>query len=331
MSGVDLVTGGTGFVGAHVVRALRRRGRQVRCLVRPASDTANLAGIDAELFAGDLADARRLREAASGCRRVFHCAADYRLWAKRPRELYETNVDGTERLLAAAAAAGVERVVHTSSVGALGQRADGAPANENTPVRLGDLAGHYKRSKFMAERVAERWARRGLPVVIVNPSTPIGELDLKPTPTGRIVVDFLSGRIPAYVDTGLNLVDVRDVAEGHLLAAERGAPGEKYILGAENLTLREIFDRLATIAGRRAPRFRLPIALPLAFAAVLTGLARLTGRPPRVPLDGVRMARKSMFFEARKATDRLGFSPSPVDQALARAVRWFVDNGYVQR
>jgi len=327
---MDLVTGGTGFVGAHVVRALLARGGAVRCLVRPGSRRDNLAGLPVEIAEGDLTDPASLAAALSGASRLFHCAADYRLWARDPRDLARVNVEGTENVLGAAARAGVSRVVYTSSVGALGRTADGSPADETTPVHRGELVGHYKRSKYDAERVAEQWAAKGLPVVIVNPSTPVGELDIRPTPTGQMIVDFLRGRIPAYVDTGLNLVDVRDVAQGHLFAAEKGRVGERYILGNRNMTLKEILGELARITGRPAPSLCLPHALPLAVSAVATGLARLSGRPPRVSLESVRMSRHRMFFDPGKAVRDLGFPQSPVEEALGRAVAWFREKGYAR-
>ncbi len=325
---MDLVTGGTGFVGAHVVRALLARGGAVRCLVRSGSRRANLEGLAVEVVEGDLTDPSSLARAAAGIRTLYHCAADYRLWTRDPAELARTNVAGTDNLLRAAAAAGVERVVYTSSVGALGLAVDGSPADERTPVERGDIVGRYKKSKYDAERVAEAWVERGLPVVIVNPSTPVGELDVKPTPTGQMIVDFVNGRLPAYVDTGLNLVDVRDVALGHLLAAEKGRVGEKYILGNRNMTLKEILEALARLTGLPAPRVRLPHAVPLAAAAAATGWAYVTGRPPRVSLESVRMSRHRMFFDPGKAVRELGLPQTPVEQALARAVAWFREKGY---
>ncbi len=327
---MDLVTGGTGFVGAHVVRALLARGAAVRCLVRPGSNRSNLDGLAVELVEGDLRDRSSLDKALRGVSTLYHVAADYRLWAKDPAELYRTNVGGTENVLAGAAEAGVSCVVYTSSVGALGLTADGSPADERTPVRREEVVGHYKKSKFDAERVAESWAARGLRVVIVNPSTPVGELDVKPTPTGQVVVDFLNRRIPAYVDTGLNLIDARDVAAGHLLAAEKGRSGEKYILGNRNMTLKEILDMLARITGLPAPRVRLPHAVPLAVAAVDTFVSGVLGRVPRVSLESVRMSRHRMFFDPAKAVRELGLPRSPVEEALGRAVAWFSENGYVR-
>jgi dihydroflavonol-4-reductase len=327
---MDLVTGGTGFVGGHVVRALLRAGRRVRCLARPASDPSPLAGLSVEIVRGDLREPRSLPPAVAGIDTLYHCAADYRLGLADPRNLHETNVVGTEHLLRAAAAAGVRRVVHTSSVAALGLKRDGTPADETTPVSPDRIVGAYKRSKYEAERVARGWAEKGLPVVIVNPSTPVGERDWKPTPTGRIVVDFLKGRIPAYVDTGLNLVDVRDVAVGHLLAAERGRPGERYILGYRNVTLLEMLEMLGRLAGRRPPRLRLPHVVPLVAAAVDTGVSRLLGRTPRISVEAVRMSMHHMYFDASKAVRELGLPQSPVEDALGRAVAWFRENGYAR-
>ena len=327
---MDLVTGGTGFVGTHVVRALLARGRPVRCLVRPQSRRENLEGLSVEIAEGDVTDPASLAQAIAGIATLYHCAADYRLWARDPGELQRANVEGTDNVLKAAAAARVARVVYTSSVGALGLTPDGTPADETTPVSRADVVGNYKKSKFDAERVAEAWAGRGLPVVIVNPSTPVGERDVKPTPTGQMIVDFLNRRLPAYVDTGLNLVDVRDVAQGHLLAAEKGRIGEKYILGNRDMTLKEILETLARLTGLPAPRIRLPHAVPLAAAAAATWAAHLTGRPPRVSLESVRMSRHRMFFDAGKAVRELGLPQTPVEDALGRAVAWFRENGYVR-
>ncbi|HYX19838.1 MAG TPA: hopanoid-associated sugar epimerase [Thermoanaerobaculia bacterium] len=328
---MDLVTGGTGFVGSHVVRALLARGRAVRCLVRAESRRDNLEDLPVEIAVGDLTDAASLAPALSGVRTLYHVAADYRLWARNPNELYRANAGGTDNVLAAAGTAGVDRVVYTSSVAALGLTHDGSPADETTPVERSRIIGHYKKSKYDAERVALSWAARGLPVVIVNPSTPVGEGDIKPTPTGQLVVDFLNRRMPAYVDTGLNLVDVRDVAAGHLAAAERGRVGERYILGNRDMTLREILETLARLTGLPAPRVRLPHWIPLAAAAVATGAARVTGRPPRVSLESVRMSTHRMFFDAGKAVRELGLPQTPVDEALSRAVAWFRERGYVGR
>jgi dihydroflavonol-4-reductase len=329
---MDLVTGGTGFVGTQVVRALLAEGRRqgVRCLVRPRSRRDNLDGLDVEIVEGDLTDAASLARAVAGIDTLYHVAADYRLWAKDSNDLYRANVAGTSLVLGAASAAGVRRVVYTSSVAALGLTEDGSPANEQTPVVRDRIVGHYKRSKFDAERVALEWAGRGLPVVIVNPSTPIGERDIKPTPTGQMIVDFLNRKMPAYVDTGLNLIDVRDVARGHLLAAEKGRIGERYILGHRDMTLKEILDTLARITGLPSPTLRLPHWIPLAVGAASSAAARVTGRPPRVSLDSVRMSMHRMFFDAGKAVRELGLPQTPVEEALSRAVEWFRTNGYVR-
>ncbi len=329
MPGPALVTGATGFVGAHVARALLNRGLAVRCLVRGTADRANLAGLDVEVAPGDLLDAAALRRAASGCDLLFHCAADYRLWARDPDGLIATNVEGTRNALAAAADAGVRRMVYTSSVSALGLPRDGrAAADEETPVRAGDLVGPYKRSKFVAEQEALRFAEEGLDVVVVNPSTPVGELDRRPTPTGRIIVDALRGRMPVFVDTGLNLIDVRDVAEGHALAAERGVAGERYILGNRNVSLGEMLAMVADAAGTRPPSIRLPHWIPLALAHAAEAWASLGGPDPHPSVDAVRMARHRMHFDSGKAVRDLGLPQRPVEDAIERAVRWFRANGY---
>jgi dihydroflavonol-4-reductase len=314
-----LVTGASGFLGWHVARVLLERGYPVRALVRPGSRVDSL---DVETAAGDLRDPDSLRRAVSGCGLLFHVAADYRLWAKDPSDLYHSNVDGTRNLLEAARKAGVERVVYTSTVGCIGIPHDGI-GDETIPVTLAEMAGDYKRSKFQAEQVALEFARAGFPVVIVNPTAPIGDHDVKPTPTGKIVVDFLNGGMPAFIDTGLNVVDVRDTAEGHLLACERGKVGERYILGSENLTLAQILQKLARITNRKAPTMRLPYAVAWCAGACSTAWANLTGTPPRVPLNGVRMARKRMWVTHEKARRELGFNPGPAGQALSRAVDWF--------
>ena len=322
------LTGATGFIGSHVARALMARGVSLCCLCRPTSHRADLEDLPIDWVVGDLTDRESLRRAMTGAEVVFHCAADYRLYAREPAEIYRSNVDGTQNVLELAAELGVERLIYTSSVGtlALGGR---TPANENARGHLEEMVGDYKRSKFLAERVVESWIERGLPVVMVSPSTPIGEGDAKPTPTGRIVVDFLSGRLPAYVDTGLNLVDVRDVALGHLLAAERGRPGESYILGGANLTLQQVLELLGRLTGRRPPRLKLPHWVPLAIAHLEEPLARWLGRDPRVPIDGVRMSKSMMFFDAGKAVRELGFPQSPIEPAFERAVNWFIEHDYV--
>lgn len=284
--------------------------------------------MDVEVVTGDLRDRESLDRALAGCGAVFHVAADYRLWAKDSGELYRSNVEGTRNLLAAARGAGVEKVVYTSTVGCIGIPRD-QPGSEDLEVHLEEMAGAYKRSKFQAEQIAFEFARGGFPVVIVNPTAPVGDHDFKPTPTGKIVVDYLKGAMPAFVDTGLNLVDVDDTSEGHLLALERGRPGERYILGCENLTLEQILTKLAGISGGRAPRWRIPYAVAYMVGVASTGWASLTGVEPRAPLDAVRMARKKMFVSLDKAKRELGFQPGPVDGALKRAVDWFRANGYV--
>ncbi len=321
------LTGATGFIGSHVARALVARGDTVTCLCRPTSQLGDLLDLGASWMVGDLTDKRSLRRAIAGAEVLFHCAADYRLYARDPQELYRTNVEGTRNVLEVAAETGVPKIVYTSSVGTLALGGP-SPANENAHAALEQMVGDYKRSKYLAERVVDDWVARGLPVVLVSPSTPIGERDVKPTPTGRIVVDFLNGRLPAYVDTGLNLVDVRDVAAGHLLAAERGRPGERYILGHRNLTLQEMLGLLARLTNLPPPRFKLPHWIPLALAHVEAPLCRWLGRDPRVPLDGVRMSRALMFFDSSKAVRELGFPQSPIEPALERAVSWFVDHDY---
>ncbi len=331
MSEVTLVTGATGFVGSHVARQLAERGERVRALARPGSRRDLLAGVTVEFFSGDLRDRESIEQACHGATRVYHVAADYRLWAADPREIYESNVTGTRHLLDAARHAGVERFVYTSTVATIAVPRPGGLPDERTSVSLGEMIGHYKRSKLQAEQEAMKAAERGLPVVIVNPTTPVGPGDAKPTPTGRILLDFLRGRMPAYVDTGLNLVAVEDVAKGHLLAAERGKVGERYILGNRNMTLKEILDVLARITGRPAPRLRLPHAVAYAAGLAEEWRARVTGREPRIPLEGVRMSRHKMFVDCSRAVRELGFAPEPVEAALGRAVAWYRENGYATR
>ncbi|MBI1355591.1 MAG: NAD-dependent epimerase/dehydratase family protein [Acidobacteria bacterium] len=327
-SGLTLVTGASGFIGGHVARTLAGRGERLRLLLRPSSDRRGLAGLDFEEALGDLRDPSSLESAVRGCSTVYHVAADYRLWSRDPRELERSNVEGTRNLLQACERAGVEKVVYTSTVGAIGIVGDGTLGDETSPVSLADMTGPYKRTKFLAEKEALDAARRGLPVVIVNPTAPVGEADLKPTPTGKIIVDFLRGAMPAYLDTGLNLVDVRDVAQGHLRAADRGEPGERYILGCRNMSLREILESLATITGRPAPGVRIPYVVAWLFGAGETVLAGLTGREPRAPLEAVRMARKKMYVRSEKAERELDWRPGPPEAALERAVAWFRANGY---
>ena len=324
---LTLVTGGNGFVGCHVVRALLARGDRVRVLARENADLSALVGLPVEVARGDLRFFDSVARAVEGCDEVYHVAADYRLWLTDPAPMYAANVNGTEFVIRAAVSAGVSRIVHTSTVGALGIP-HGGVGREDTPSSLAAMTGHYKRSKFMAEQAALEAARAGAPVIVVNPSTPIGALDLKPTPTGRIIVDFLNRRMPAYVETGLNIVDVKDVAHGHLLAAERGRVGEKYILGGENLTLKEFLGRLATISGLRAPRMRIPYAMAFGYALGAEAFARtVTHRAPRASLTEVRMARKRMFFDSSKARAELGYSTGPIDAAIGAAIEFFRSQG----
>lgn len=325
-----LVTGATGFVGAAVARALLAQGWQVRALVRSGSDRRNLATLAAEPVVGDLTDVASLERALEGCEAAFHVAADYRLWAPQPQELYRTNVDGTGHLLEAAGRARVRRIVYTSSVATVGLPAAGGPGTEDTVTALADMIGHYKRSKFLAEERAREAVARGVPVVIVNPSTPIGPGDVKPTPTGQIVLDAARGRTPAYVDTGLNVVHVDDVAAGHVLAFHHGRIGERYILGGQDMTLREILWTIAQLVGRRPPRIRLPHAAVLPIAHVAELYAKLTGRPTRVTVEGVRMARKRMFFSSDKAVRELGYRWRPPSEAFSDALSWFRTNGYLE-
>jgi dihydroflavonol-4-reductase len=327
---LSLVTGATGFVGSAVARALLARGRRVRVLARPNSDRRNLGGLAVEIAEGAMEDPRSLARAVAGCRYVYHVAADYRIWVPDPAPMFRANVEGTRDLLTAALEAGAERVVYTSSVATLGL-VPGGSATEETPSSVDDMIGPYKRSKFAAEQVARGLAReRGLPVVIVNPSTPVGPGDIKPTPTGRLIVETARGQMPAFVDTGLNIVHVDDVAEGHLAAAENGRIGERYILGGENMALAEILAEVAQAVGRRPPWLRVPhsVLFPVAIGAELA--ARATGRDPFVTLDGVRMSRKKMYFSSEKALREFGYTPRPARRAIADAVSWFRDNGYLQ-
>ena len=321
-----LVTGATGFVGWHVARALLERGHTVRALARDPAKLRELSGVEG--VQGDLRDPASLERAVEGCGLVFHVAADYRLWTREPEEMYRSNVEGTRAMLTAARRAGVERLVYTSTVGCIGVNTPGGIGDEGSEAFLDDMQGPYKRSKFLAEQVARDFAREGFPVVIVNPTAPVGDHDFKPTPTGKIVVDFVRGAIPAYVDTGLNVVDVRDVAGAHLAASERGRPGERYILGSENLTLRQILETLAGILGRKAPHIQIPYAVAFAAGVATTAWAGVTGKEPRAPLDAVRMSRKKMWVRHDKAARELGYSPGPAADALRRAVVWFQENGY---
>ncbi|HUI85149.1 MAG TPA: hopanoid-associated sugar epimerase [Candidatus Binatia bacterium] len=324
------VTGATGFLGTHVARQLLNRGAELRLLVRATSRLENIADLEAERITGDLRDPDSLRKGMSGCEFVFHVAADYRLWAPNRQELYDSNVEGTRNILAAARDSGVRRVIYTSSVATMGFGNNGRLTDEKSPVTLSNMIGDYKRSKFMAERLVIEAGRNGQNVVMVNPTTPVGERDIKPTPSGQIILDFLRRKFPAYVDTGLNLVDVVDCAEGHLLAMERARPGERYILGGENLTLKQILDKLGAITGLPSPKVKLPYTLAFATGIVDTLIVgRMLKGEPRVTIDAVRMGRKKMFVTSTKAERELGWSPGPVEHALRRAVEWFRANGYV--
>lgn len=324
-----LVTGGTGFVGRAVVQELLADGRAVRILARQPDHPA-LRDLPVEIAVGDLREPASLKTALQGCDVLYHVAADYRLWVPDPSNMYATNVEGTRHLLQLAQEAGLERAVYTSTVGTLGNPGDGTPGTEKTPVSLADMVGHYKKSKFLAEQVALEYARQGLPLVIVNPSTPVGPGDYRPTPTGQMIVDFLNGRIPAYLDTGLNLIHVRDVARGHILAEQQGRVGEKYILGNQNLSLSEIFRLLADLSGRPAPRWRLPYYPILGMAYLNDCWATwISHRPPRMPLTAVQMAKKYMYFDSQKAVQELGLPQTPVREALQEAITWFREHGYV--
>lgn len=320
----NLVTGANGFVGAAVVRALVARGEPVRALVRDGSNAVNLEGLDVEIVRGDITDAESMRRAAAGCTNVLHVAADYRLWAPDAASMYRTNIDGSVNVLESAAAAGAARMVYTSSVAVLGIHRDRTPADETSPVEFGDMIGPYKRSKFLAEQaVRQRADELGFPVVTVNPSTPIGPGDFRPTPTGRIIVDAALGKMPAYVDTGLNIVHVDDVATGHLLARDRGRPGERYILGGADMSLREILAMVASHTGRKPPSLRLPRTAVYPVAFVSEVMARVTGSEPRVTLDGLRMAKKHMYFSSRKAETELDYRARPPESAIVDALDWF--------
>jgi dihydroflavonol-4-reductase len=325
-----LVTGATGFVGAAVARALLGAQWQVRVLARPGSDRRNLKSLEVEVSEGDLADLKSLERAVQGCDGLFHVAADYRLGARDPAELYRANVEGTRNVLSAAHRSGVQRIVYTSSVATIGIPADGTPGDEQSANSLENMIGHYKRSKYLAEEVVREAAQGGISVVIVSPSTPVGPGDVKPTPTGQLVLDAAAGRMPAYVDTGLNIVHVDDVAAGHLLAYERGRAGERYILGGQDMSLREILELIARLERRDPPRVRLPYGVVLPIAYLAEGFARLTGRSGRITLEGVRMSRKKMFFSSAKAVRELGYRWRPPVQAFEDAIRWFRDNGLLQ-
>ncbi len=323
------LTGATGFVGSHVARVYAAAGAELRLLTRSSSNLSAIEGLNAEVVVGDLRDPQRLRSAIQGCEAVVHVAADYRLWVRDPTAMYAANVDGSRELLRIAREEGLRRVVYTSSVATMGFRKDGTIVDESSPVSIADMIGHYKRSKFLGEQEAIKAARAGQEVMILNPTTPIGAGDAKPTPTGRIVVDFLNKKFPAYVETGLNLVDVLEVARMHLVALDRGTPGERYILGGENLTLKQILDRMSSITGLPSPTMKVPNAVAMAFAFFdenITG--RLLGKQPRATVEAVRMGQKMMFASSAKAERELGFKVLPVYSALRAAIEWFVEHGY---
>lgn len=326
-----LVTGATGFIGFHVAKLLKEKGFQVTALVREGSDASSLKALEVEPVTGDVRDFDSLCKVLKGCQQLFHLAADYRLWVPDPKTMYAINVQGTRNIMQAALRAGIEKVVYTSTVGVLAARSNGKPSNEESPVNIKEMVGHYKKTKFIAEREVYHFIEKGVPVVIVNPSTPIGPMDRKPTPTGKTIVDFLNGKIPAYVDTGLNFVDVEDVATGHWLASLYGRIGQRYILGNKNITLRGFFESLARITGRRPPKVRLPY-LPILLAAYVdeTISTWVTHRHPRIPLTGVKMARKYMYFDCSKAVRELHMPQNPIEGAMKRAIIWFEKNGYIK-
>src|SRR5262245_34431949 len=326
-----LVTGATGFIGYHVTRTLLDKVKNVRVLVRPTSSTRAIESLQCEIVAGDLRDPQSLSKVLTGVNRIFHVAADYRLWTSNPQEIYETNVAGTRNLIQAARRAGIERFIYTSTVGTIAVPRGARLPNESTRACLNEMVGHYKRSKLLAEEEVLEAVAAGFPAVIVNPTTPVGPGDWKPTPTGRIILDFLNGRMPAYVDTGFNVVPVEDVAEGHWLAAERGRIGQRYILGSRNMTLKEFLDVLSSVSGRSRPWLRLPHAVAFAAGVAENAFCSVLGREPRIPLEGVRMARHKMFVDCSLATHELGFRPGPIDVALDRATQWYLLNGYIKR
>lgn len=323
-----LVTGATGFVGAAVVRALLKSGVEVRVFARRNSDFTNLQQFKIDGVYGDLRDKDSLRNALSGCQHLYHVAAHYALWARDSSIFYDVNVAGTKNIMEAARAAGTERIVYCSTIGAIGLPPDGGPGTENTPVSLSQMAGHYKRSKYLAEQEVLTLAKKGLPVVIVNPSAPVGEGDVRPTPTGQVIVDFMKGRMWAYIETGMNIVDVDDVAAGHLLAMQKGRIGERYILGTKNLTLREVFAILSSLTGVKAPSVKLPRQFVLPLAYLNGAFSYVTSIPPRIPLEGVKMAKYKMHYDCSKAIRELGIPQTPPEVALEKAVRWFRDHGY---
>jgi dihydroflavonol-4-reductase len=323
-----LVTGATGFVGGAVVRALLNRGIDVRVLARAGADLQNIQNLPVERVEGDLRDQASLRTSLTGCRQLYHVAAHYALWAKDPSIFYDINVTGTKNLLEAARDVGTERIVYCSTIGAIGLPPGGGLGTEETPVSLEQMAGHYKRSKYLAEQEVLKLAKAGLPVVVVNPSAPVGAGDVKPTPTGQVIVDFMKGRMPAYIETGMNIVDVDDVAAGHLLAMEKGRIGERYILGNKNLMLREVFEILSRLTGTKAPTIKLPRLAILPLAHLNQWISNFTGQPPRIPLEGVKMAKHTMHYDCRKAIKELGIPQTPPEVALGKAVQWFRNHGY---
>jgi len=325
-----LVTGATGFLGSHVARQLVARGDEVRVLLRESSTNRAIADLSLEYVTGDLRDPVSLDRAMKGVKRVFHVAADYRLWARRSREIYDSNVGGTKNLLNAAKRAGVEQLIYTSTVATIAVDRPQLP-NEFTEARLQEMVGHYKRSKWMAEREALNAAKNGLPVIVAMPTTPVGPWDWKPTPTGKIILDFLNGKMPGYVETGLNFVGVEECAAGHLLIAEKGKVGERYLLGGENLTLKQMLDTLAKITGLRASSLKIPHGLALGLAYANTAFSRLVGREPGIPIEGVKIASHMMFVDSSRAKRELGFQAGPVAAALERAVRWYEANGYIAK
>jgi dihydroflavonol-4-reductase len=324
-----LVTGAAGFLGSHVARQLVARGDTVRVLMRPTSTNRAISDLSLEYVTGDLRDSASLDRAMNGAKRVFHVAADYRLWAKRPQDIYDSNVGGTRNLLQAAKRAGVEQLIYTSTVATIAVDRP-APPNESTDAKLDEMIGHYKRSKWMAEHEVLQAAKNGLPVIVAMPTTPVGPWDWKPTPTGKIILDFLNGKMPGYVETGLNFVGVEECASGHILVAEKGKIGERYLLGAENLTLKRLLDLLAEITGLQAPKWKIPHGMALGVAYVESAFARLLGKEPQITVEGVKIARHMMFVDASRAKRELGFQPGPVRAALERAVRWYGANGYVK-
>ncbi len=325
-----LVTGATGFIGFHVAKLLTEKGSQVSSLVREGSDTSALKAMGIELVRGDVRDFSSICKALKGCQQLYHLAADYRIWVHDPKTMYEINVQGTKNVMQAALTTGIEKIVYTSTVGVLAACSNGKPSNEETPVSIKDMVGHYKKSKFIAEKEVYGFIENGLPVVIVNPTTPIGSMDRKPTPTGKIIVDFLNSKMPAYLDTGLNFVDVEDVAAGHLLAAQYGRVGQRYILGNKNISLGNFFEYLANVTGQKPPKVRLPYLPVLLAAYVDEALSRITDRYPKIPLTGVKMARKYMYFDCSKAVRELNMPQNPIEVAIEKAVIWFRYHGYVK-